>query len=57
MAVVTRDVKSISKAAAAKLKGDVTLTGGSNITLTQSGQDISIASTGGATWLEVQVFS
>jgi len=48
MAVVTRDVKSISKAAAAKLKGDVTLTGGSNITLTQSGQDISIAATGGA---------
>jgi len=41
-------VKSIAKAGSARLKGDVTLTGGSNVTLTQSGNDISIASTGGA---------
>lgn len=41
-------VKSLSKASSAKLIGDVTLTGGSNVTLTQSGQDISIAATGSA---------
>lgn len=41
-------VKSIAKAGSAKIIGDATLTGGTNVTLTQSGQDISIASTGGA---------
>src|SRR6185369_15078487 len=46
MPVVTRDVKSLAKSGSAKLKGDVTLTGGSNITLTQSGQDITIAAAG-----------
>lgn len=48
MGVVTRDVKSISKSGEAKLKGDVTLSEGSNITLTQSGQDIEIAASGAA---------
>ncbi len=41
-------VTSIRKAGDTLLTGDVTLTGGTNITLTQSGQDISIASSGGA---------
>lgn len=45
---IQRQVQSISKAGSARLKGDVTLTGGSNVTLTQSGNDISIASTGGS---------
>lgn len=44
----SKDVKSIAKAGSTLLKGDVTLTGGTNVTLTQSGQDISIASSGGA---------
>ena len=45
-------VVSIRKAGSTALKGAVTLTGGTNVTLTQSGQDISIASTGagGASW-------
>lgn len=47
MGVVTRDVKSISKSGSAKLKGDVTLSEGANITLTQSGQDIEIAGAAG----------
>jgi len=47
MGVVTRDVKTIRKAGDTKLKGDVTLTGGANITLTQAGQYISIAAAGG----------
>lgn len=40
-------LRSIAKAGSAALLGDVTLTGGTNITLTQSGQDISIAAAGG----------
>ncbi len=41
-------VTSIAKSGDTPLTGDVTLTGGTNITLTQAGQDISIASTGGS---------
>lgn len=37
-------VRSLAKTGSTKLKGDITLTQGSNVTLTQSGQDISIAS-------------
>ena len=40
-------VTTIAKAGSTALRGDVTLTGGSNVTLTQSGQDISIAASGG----------
>lgn len=40
-------VGSLSKSGSAKLVGDVTLSAGSNITLTQTDQDIEIASTGG----------
>mgnify|MGYP001617001066 CR=1 FL=1 len=43
--VVSRGVRALSKAGSAELRGAVTLTGGSNVTLTQSGQDISIAAT------------
>lgn len=37
---------SFSKTGSAKLYGPITLTEGNNVTLTQSGQDISVASTG-----------
>lgn len=47
LAVIRQGVRSIAKAGAAKLFGDVTLSPGSNVTLTQSGQNIEIASTGG----------
>ena len=47
MSVVTRDVKSLSKSGDTKLKGDVTLSAGTNVSLTQSGQNIEIAATGG----------
>lgn len=47
MPVTTRDVKSLSKSGSAKLKGDVTLSEGANVTLTQSGQDIAIESAAG----------
>lgn len=40
-------VSSIAKSGSTALIGDVTLTGGTNVTLTQTGQDISIAATGG----------
>lgn len=40
-------VSTLAKNGSTGLTGDVTLTGGSNVTLTQSGNDISIASTGG----------
>lgn len=48
MGVVKRDVTSLSKSGDAKLKGDVTLSEGSNVTITQTGQDIEIAATGGS---------
>lgn len=41
-------VASISKSGSSKLKGNVTFSEGSNITLTQVGNDISIASSGGS---------
>lgn len=41
------NVTSVAKTGSTKLNGDVTLTGGTNVTLTQSGQDISIAASGG----------
>lgn len=44
---IHKGVSSLAKAGSAALVGDVTLTGGSNVTLTQAGNDISIASTGG----------
>lgn len=47
MGVITRDVKSLRKEGDTKLKGDVTLSEGTNITLTQSGQDIEIAAASG----------
>lgn len=56
MPIFNPAVESIAKAGSAKLTGDVTLTGGSNVTLTQSGNDISIAASGGGsgmTWTEV----
>jgi len=40
-------VSSLSKSGAALLSGAITLSEGANITLTQAGQDIAIASTGG----------
>ena len=40
-------VSSIAKSGSTGLVGDVTLTGGTNVTLTQTGQDILIAATGG----------
>lgn len=43
MPVYKRDVTSLSKSGSAKLKGDVTVSEGDNITITQSGQDIEIA--------------
>ena len=45
---ISPQVVSIAKAGSAGISGAVTLTGGTNITLTQSGQDISIAAGGGA---------
>lgn len=44
---VHRGVHSVAKNGSAQLFGDVTLSAGSNVTLTQTGQDIQIASTGG----------
>lgn len=46
--VISPEVSSINKSGSPKLSGGITLSEGSNITLTQSGQDISIASTGGS---------
>lgn len=39
-------VRSVAKSGSAKLKGDVTLSEGSNVTLTQSGNNIEIAASG-----------
>jgi hypothetical protein len=44
---VHRGVTSVSKNGSAQLYGNVTLSAGSGVALTQAGQDISIASTGG----------
>lgn len=44
---VHRGVFSVSKNGATQLFGSVTLSGGTNVTLTQVGQDISIAASGG----------
>jgi hypothetical protein len=41
-------VLSVAKSGEAEIKGDITLSEGSNITLTQVGNDIEIASTGGS---------
>lgn len=46
MPVVKSGVRSLSKSGSTQLKGDVTLTQGTNVTLTQSGQDITIAASG-----------
>lgn len=46
MPVYKRDVTSLAKSGSAKLKGDITLSEGTNVTLTQSGQDIEIAAAG-----------
>jgi hypothetical protein len=47
MPVNRRSVRSVSKSGDPKLAGDVTLTAGTNVTLTQTGQDIEIAAAGG----------
>ena len=47
MPVIRSGVRSLAKSGSAKLKGNVTLSEGSGVTLTQSGQDISIAASGG----------
>ncbi len=52
-----KGVSSIAKNGSAQLFGDVTLTGGSNITLTQAGNDISIAASGAGTVTDVSVVS
>lgn len=44
---------TLSKSGSAKLKGDVTLSAGTNVTLTQSAQNIAIAATGGGTFVRV----
>lgn len=44
---VHRGVFSVSKNGSVQLFGSVTLSGGTNVTLTQTGQDISIAASGG----------
>jgi hypothetical protein len=46
-------VSSISKAGETELTGDVTLSEGTNITLTQVGNDIEISSTGGGVTLQL----
>jgi len=48
MGVTISPVRSIAKTGSAQLRGNVTLSEGSNITLTQSGNDISIAASGGS---------
>jgi len=46
--IYPKRVKTIAKAGSAGISGDATLSQGTNITLVQSGQDISIAAAGGA---------
>lgn len=48
MPVYKRNVNSLAKSGSSKLKGDITLSEGTGVTLTQSGQDISIAASGGS---------
>lgn len=48
MPVYKRQVNSIAKEGSTPLKGDVTVSEGSNVTITQTGQDIEIAATGGS---------
>lgn len=48
MPVYKRQVNSLSKDGSAKLKGDVTISEGTGVTLTQSGQDIEIAAASGS---------
>lgn len=45
--IIRKGVKSLSKSGSTKLTDDVTLSEGSNITLTQTGNDIEIAASGG----------
>ena len=47
----TAGVSSVSKSGSTQLTGDVTFSEGANITLTQSGNDIQIAATGGGSGL------
>ena len=53
MPVLKSAVRSIAKSGSSQLKGDVTLSAGSNITLTQSGQDIQIAASGGSSGVKL----
>lgn len=53
MPVIQRSVRSISKSGDTKLNGDVTLTGGTNVTLTQLGQDIDISVAGVGNALQI----
>jgi hypothetical protein len=46
MSAIIPGVKTLAKTGSTGLKGNVTLTGGTNVTLTQSGNDISIAASG-----------
>lgn len=43
MPLYRRGVTSIAKSGAAKIRGDATLTGGTNVTLTEAAQDVSVA--------------
>lgn len=47
MPLQRRDVTSLSKTGSAKLKGDVTLSEGTNVTITQAGNDLTITASGG----------
>lgn len=47
MPLSRRDVKSVAKDGSAGIKGDVTLSEGTGVTLTQTGQDIEIAASAG----------
>jgi len=47
MPVIGSRVRTIAKPAGSQVRGDVTLTEGANVTITQTGQDFTIASVGG----------